>query len=111
MIKLILIIGFPALLISCHATADKKNEAYKEQMFVKVVPFQTDKGWGYNIFADDKLYIHQALIPGISGSYSFTSREDALQVGKLTVQKMAIRKAMPYISRSDLQQLHIHLPG
>ena len=79
-------------------------------MFVRVQPFQTTSGWGYSIFADNKLYIRQAYIPNYPGNHSFVSKEDALKVGKLAVQKMAAYHKMPYISPDDLQHLHIQLP-
>ena len=79
-------------------------------MYVTVEPFKTATGWGYKIYTDKKLYIQQTYIPAIPGNHSFATREDAVKVGKLAVQKMAAYHKMPYISPQDLQQLYIQLP-
>ncbi len=89
---------------------EKENASHVGQMYVTVEPFKTPTGWGYKIYTDKKLYIQQTYIPAIAGNHSFATREDAVKVGKLAVQKMAAYHKMPYISPQDLQQLNIQLP-
>ncbi len=103
---MILFTGF----LSCKNNTEIKQDSHAAQMFVKAVPFKTADGWGYEIYADNKLYIRQALIPGLSGNRSFINKEDALKVGELVIHKMDVTHKIPFVSQTDLQQLHIQIP-
>jgi hypothetical protein len=90
--------------------ADKKEQAVKNQqagkIFLKAVPFQTAYGWGYNIMADNKIFIHQDYIPYVSGKQGFKTREDALLVGNRVIQKIS-KDELPTINQKDLNDLGI----
>ncbi|UYQ93857.1 DUF4907 domain-containing protein [Chitinophaga horti] len=73
---------------------------------LEVVPFATAGGWGYNIQADGKTYIHQDRIPVLAGNHAFRSKEDAMSVGRLMMKKLAARQS-PAISEQELRALNI----
>ena len=112
-----------ALLLSCaviffilHEQAIKREQALKKEqtikneqagkVFVKAVPIQTPYGWGYNIMADNKIFIHQDFIPAVSGKQGFKTPEDAMLVGNRVVQKIS-KNELPTISPKDLEELGI----
>jgi hypothetical protein len=96
-----------ALIISCAVFFYQHGRpAREEQVLLKVAPIQTVYGWGYNILANDKLYIHQEYIPAISGKKGFQSKADALKVGNLVVSKISSNQR-PTISEAELKQLGI----
>lgn len=98
-------------IVSCHNVQPGNNKAAAEQqkgkMYVEVQPFKSDNGWGYNIYVDKKLYISQGIIPGVAGTKGFRTKEDAMKVGILAVQKMSVIKGRPTITTTDLEKLQI----
>ena len=77
-----------------------------EKLPVKVLPFRTAAGWGYEIEIDGKPFIHQDYIPAVQGKKSFKSPEDALRVGRLLLEKMKNNKK-PIITVDELKKMSI----
>ena len=101
-----------AVLFSCtEATNHNGDDLHNGKMFVKANAYATPDGFGYEIYADDSLYIKQAFIPGIAGEHSFASKEDAMKIAEVAIHKMATQQAMPRITKEDLVQQHIQLPN
>ena len=67
---------------------------------------QLNNGWGYEIYANDSLYIHQENIPSVEGSKSFETKEDANIIGNIALDKLKQGK-IPYISEKELDSCHI----
>lgn len=83
------------VLITVFSCKNKKqNSAFpakdnKDSMVLLTVkPFEYNGGWGYDIFAGNKKYIHQDQVPAIAGKRIFLTKEDALKTGNLVVQKI-----------------------
>jgi hypothetical protein len=114
MIKYITVFSLLLLLSACQQQADNKKEAVapaaKDKMYVAVKTFQTSNGWGYSIYADGKLYIQQAFIPGITGTHGFSSQTDAQKTGDLVLNKMKHQQRFPVVTRQELQALGVSLP-
>src|SRR5258708_19175539 len=60
----------------------------KEHVLVELRSIQTPKGWGYDILADGKVFIHQPMIPAISRQYSFRAKEEALALSQKIVDRI-----------------------
>lgn len=92
--------------------ADKKSMPVttKDKMYVEVKTFETTNGWGYEVYADGKLYIQQPFIPGIAGTHGFLSQQDALKAGNLILTKMRRQERFPVITKPELLALGIALP-
>lgn len=71
---------------------------------------RVDKGWGYELYYRDKIIIHQEIIPAISGTKPFATRKDAMQTGKLVVQKIN-KGDIPSITRQELDSLKVNYTG
>ena len=82
------------------------DDAGEDKLPVKVLPFRTTIGWGYEIDVDGKPFIHQDYIPAIQGKKSFKSPEDALKVGQLLLEKMKNKKR-PVITVDELKGMSI----
>src|SRR5438874_958379 len=111
MIKYITVFSLLLLLSACQQQADNKKAAAtpatRDKMYVAVKTFQTSNGWGYAIYADGKLYIQQAFIPGIPGTHGFASQTDAQKTGSLVLNKMRQQQRFPVVTRQDLQALGV----
>ena len=93
-------------LLACSAVIFFVRRGHADKVFLKAVPVKTSFGWGYNIMADDKIYIHQDYMPAVPGKQGFKSSADALLVGKRVIQKIT-RNEIPAITEKDLAELGI----
>ena len=97
-------IGIAALLISIAVIFFSRKNDQEGKVFLHAVAIQTPNGWGYNILTDQKIYIKQEYMPGISGKQGFKTADDALLVGNLVVKRISANQ-MPMITRNDLDSL------
>ncbi|WP_264565551.1 DUF4907 domain-containing protein [Flavobacterium sp. N3904] len=75
---------------------------------LKVESIKIKSGWGYIITNDKKIIIKQNIIPVISQQKSFETEKEALQVGKLVLQKLEANSS-PTITKNDLILLKIKM--
>jgi len=61
-------------------------------------------GWGYNIFVDNKIYIHQELVPGLPVYKGFSKKEYAEKAARMVMQKM-MKKTIPNLTENELTQI------
>lgn len=73
---------------------------------LEVKAIKLNSGWGYTISNDKKIIIKQTIIPVISENKSFQSKEDALKVGELVLEKLN-KNSSPSITQKDLILLSI----
>jgi hypothetical protein len=69
---------------------------------------ETEKGtFGYDIYTDGKMLIHQPTIPGVSGNLGFRSKDDAEKVARLVVGKLKKKLMPPTVSVDELRRLKV----
>ena len=100
-----------ALLNSCNNSPSAQDQNAAEMAKKGMVPvnasiFKTDKGWGYSIIVNNKLYIRQDIIPAVEGNQGFATKEDATKVAELVLNKMK-NKEKPIVKKEDLKQFGI----
>ena len=100
-----------ALLNSCNNSPSAQDQNAAEMASKGMVPvnasvFKTDKGWGYSIIVNNKLYIRQDIIPAVEGNQGFATKEDATKVAELVLNKMK-NKEKPIVKKEDLENLGI----
>lgn len=111
---------FSVLLSSCshykkdpdivqHVVTDKNNTPEIAEPNVRYEIFAQDSGWGYDIYMDDKLYIHQPHLPAISGVQVFHSEADAESIAGLVVKKISMHEMPPTVTTEELQTLGIEM--
>jgi hypothetical protein len=67
----------------------------------------TNKTWGYDIYADRKLFIHQPGMPGIQGNDGFKSKKDAEKVAKMVIGKIKKGEIPPTVTVEELKKLKV----
>ncbi|HXD77348.1 MAG TPA: DUF4907 domain-containing protein [Puia sp.] len=87
----------------------RRSKWKKEHVRVELHTIQTPLGWGYDILADGRPYIHQDIIPDIKGQHGFSSKEDALAVGQKIYDRL-MENQLPVISIEEMKAMHIRLP-
>lgn len=68
--------------------------------------FKTGLGWGYDLYVNDTVYIHQEYMPAVPGRKGFETEADARKIGTLAMNKMAYSR-FPVISISELDSCGI----
>ena len=97
------VIGFCAYQIFFNLT---HTEDHGEQLQLRSEIVKVKKGYGYHIWAGDKLLVKQEFIPAINGAIPFQSYGDAERTAALVESKLKNR-ANPEISVEELGKLNI----
>ena len=84
-----------------------KNTGSNNMLPVVLRSIKMTDGWGYEVLVDNKVYIHQDCIPGISSFKKFTTESEALLIGNLVTDKIKHGKK-PVITLQEISDTHIH---
>ena len=73
-----------------------------DSLFYKII--KINNGWGYDIYMNEKIYIHQNCIPAISGYKNFICKEDAEKIAKVIIEKIKNHIIPPSITKDELNK-------
>lgn len=62
-------------------------------------------GWGYDVYVDGTMYIHQPHIPAVPGNKGFKTEEDARIAAGLVIYKLSMGISPPSITPDELDSL------
>ncbi|MEO6405406.1 MAG: DUF4907 domain-containing protein [Ferruginibacter sp.] len=65
------------------------------------------KGFGYNIYKDDALYIHQPSIPAVEGNNGFSTEAKAKKAAVLVLYKIGHNIMPPSVTPQELDSLGV----
>ena len=102
---LVLLLGISSNAILAQSIAEDTLAHEATRTEVKV--FEGDNGWGYDIYVNDKKYIHQTTIPSVPGTLGFKTEEDAKKVGDFTANKIKRNIMPPSVTPEELDSLGI----
>jgi len=63
--------------------------------------------YGYDVFADGRLMIHQRSAPALPSNEGFKTREDAIKVALLVIKKIKKGEMPPTISIDEMKKLNV----
>ena len=66
-----------------------------------------DSGYGYTIYKDDKIFIHQTMIPAVNGYFLFSTTDDAQKVADYVAGIMSRKAGLPSITVEELDSLGV----
>ncbi|HEX7692821.1 MAG TPA: DUF4907 domain-containing protein [Sediminibacterium sp.] len=78
----------------------------EEKIHLSMKTFQAGDGWGYDLYTNDSVYIHQEYIPSIAGRKRFATGRDAGVTGSLALAKLQ-KSRFPVISVEELDSLGV----
>ncbi len=64
-----------------------------------------NKTFGYDIFSDGKLLIHQPSVPGMSGNEGFKTQQSTEKVAQLVITKIKNGQMPPTVTVEEMQNL------
>jgi len=82
------------------------SSAGNKNLIYKIIP-SVNKTWGYDIYSDDKLFIHQLSIPAVPGNTGFKTKADAEKVAKLVINKIKKGEMPPTVSVEEMKKLKV----
>ena len=98
-----------AIIDSTTQPAEPEKNPY-EGSVIEVRTFKNDavlKGFGYDIYVDNALKVHQPHIPAVSGSKGFSSEEKAKRAGEFVGNKFRNNIMPPSVSPRELDSLGV----
>lgn len=63
--------------------------------------------WGYDIYRDGKMLVHQPTVPGVPGNSGFHSRSSAGKVARLVLEKIRKGQLPPTVGADELKKLKV----
>jgi|SRR5688572_4594942 len=93
----------PANSFNPYENANLTVEVFK----IDSIDHNGNRGWGYDILIDGKIYIHQPNIPAIMGNNGFSSEEHAQEAGEFIVQKLKNNIVPPSVTPEELDSLGV----
>ena len=72
---------------------------------INIKTFRIKKGWGFDIFLNNKKYIHQVNIPAINGEKTFKTKIEALKIAELMKLKICNNIIPPAITIQEIKNL------
>ncbi len=76
-----------------------------DNVVCEIIP-APNKTWGYDIFIENRLFIHQTSVPGMPGNEGFKTKEGAAKVAAFVVAKIKKGEVPPTVTAEDLKKLN-----
>jgi len=94
-------------LLTLSDTTLKNFTANDKKIGYKIIISNEASGFGYDIYKNDKKYIHQGTIPAVKGFIAFKNEKEAIKIAELVVKKLLQNEGLPTIELNDLDSLQI----
>ncbi|MEO6330893.1 MAG: DUF4907 domain-containing protein [Ginsengibacter sp.] len=88
------------------STLQGSNQFANSKFTYKIID-APNKTFGYDIYADDRMMIHQPSIPGVPGNEGFKSKADAVKVGQLVIGKIKKGEMPPTVTIEEMKKLKV----
>lgn len=81
------------------------SDAFANSKVTYKVIDAANKSFGYDIFADGRLLIHQPSVPGLPGNKGFDTKQSAEKIAELVIKKIKKGEMPPTISIEEMKKL------
>lgn len=107
---LFLILFFSGIALSIPGVFQKQQRSAQSNSThdsITYTTFKSNQGWGYDIFVNSNLYIHQPNIPAKKGNQGFSKKEFAGKTARLIIEKMKKHLLPPTVTLEELDSLNV----
>jgi hypothetical protein len=73
---------------------------------IRIIP-SAEHTWGYDIYSDGRLFIHQPSVPGLPGNRGFASQQKAKKAADIVCRKIRKGITPPTVSIEELKTAHL----
>jgi len=88
-------------------TSFPEASQFSDSKFTYKIIDGINKTFGYDIYVDGKLIIHQPSIPAMQGNEGFKIKPDAEKVAELVIVKIKKGEMPPTVSSEELKKLEV----
>lgn len=81
---------------------------YKDVEITTTIISSENNTFGYDIYVDSALLIHQPSKPGLAGNEGFSTKEQAQEVADLVVKKIRKNEMPPTVTTDELKEFINH---
>jgi hypothetical protein len=82
------------------------SSAGNKNLIYKIIP-GANKTWGYDIYNNGELFIHQPSIPALAGNAGFKTKADAEKVAALVISKIKKGEMPPTVFIEEMKKLKV----
>jgi Domain of unknown function (DUF4907) len=102
----LVVLGASIIIAACifFFRQQKENSDAAGKPALSYKTFYEPSGWGYDIFSNNKLFIHQDFVPALPVKKGFNKKEYAEKTAQLVIQKMQENK-FPTLEKSELEKI------
>jgi hypothetical protein len=95
------------LCITFNLSAQKMpvQQTHKKAKLTFTIIKAPNNTFGYNIFQNGTLLIHQPAIPALPGNNGFASKMKAIKVAKLVISKIMNGEMPPTVTEAEMKKL------
>lgn len=86
----------------------KQSNTTTDNYSFKIFESNNPTGFGYDIYKNEKPYIHQPTIPAIQGLKAFKNKTDAENIAKFVINKLSKTNALPAVDIKELDSLKVN---
>ena len=92
-------------IITAQIVQEKTISLNSSKIYYKIIS-SINNTWGYDIFIDNKLKVHQAKIPCLNGNEGFKTKLAAENVAKIIIMKIKKGEMPPEISIEEMKHIN-----
>jgi hypothetical protein len=89
------------------ATKSPGGETQKKAGYSYTIIPSVNKTWGYDIYLQKRLFIHQPSKPGLPGNEGFKTKADTKKVARLVIGKIKKGKMPPNVTIEELKKIKV----
>ena len=83
------------------------GSAYKNAVITYNIIDAPNNTFGYDVFVDGKLMIHQTSIPAMPGNDGFKTKDDAAKVAEMVMYKIRKGEMPPTVTPEEMKELGV----
>jgi hypothetical protein len=87
-----------------QATFPDAAQFQQSNITYKIIPAEGNT-YGYNIYTDGQMMIHQPTKPGMSGNRGFDTKEAASKVAVLVISKIKKGEMPPTVTKEEMERI------
>jgi hypothetical protein len=91
--------------LSSEVQKSKSVETHQNANYTYTIIPAPNKTWGYDIYMEKRLFIHQPSVPGLPGNEGFKSKASAEKVVKLVIKKIEKGEMPPTVTIEEMKKL------
>jgi hypothetical protein len=98
---------FLSLLVCNCVHAQKLPDVSKHSKLNYKIIQSDHSTWGYDIYDDTKLFVHQPTIPALPGNKGFDTKQAAEKVAKKVIEKIRKGESPPTVTIYEMKQMGV----